>query len=186
MAAPAHQSIRRLTADEALRMVAAGIVGEDEPVELLDGLLVEMSPQGPVQSEATANLADRLRVAYAGRARVREEKPLSAGTHSLPEPDVAVARGQTGTYAVRHPTGEDTILVVELAWTSQEEDRRKAAIYAAANVPAYWLVDLKARKLELRTAPEAGSYRTQQVLGDGDSVSLPELAERWSVRDLLP
>jgi len=186
MTAPAQQSIRRLTADEALRMVAAGIVGEDEPVELLDGVLIEMSPQGPVHSEATANLADRLRVAYAGRARVREEKPLSAGKHSLPEPDVAVVRGQTGTYATRHPTGEDTILVVELAWTSQEEERRKAAIYAAANVPAYWLLDLKARKLELRTAPEGDSYRTVQVLGESDSVSLPELAERWPVRNLLP
>src|SRR5450432_1956117 len=186
MAAPARESIRRLTADEALRMVAAGIVAEDEPVELLDGVLIETSPQGPVHSEAKANLADRLRVAYAGRARVREEKPLSAGKHSLPEPDIAVVRGQTGTYATRHPTGEDTILVVELAWTSQEEDRRKAAIYAAANVPAYWLLDLKARKLELPTAAEGGAYRTVQVLAEGDFVSLPELAERWSVRDLLP
>jgi Uma2 family endonuclease len=186
MAAPAIGNIRRLTADEALRMVAAGIVREDEPVELLEGVLVEMSPQGPIHAEATTNLAERLRAAYAGRARIREEKPLAAGTYNLPEPDVAVVRGGPGVYADRHPTGADVILVVELAWSSQEEDRRKAGIYSAGGVPCYWLVDLAGRKVEIWTEPESGSYRALQTLAENDVVALPEIDEKWRVRDLLP
>jgi Uma2 family endonuclease len=184
MAAPAYQSIRRLTADEVLRMAAAGIIGEDEPVELLEGVLVEMSPQGPIHSESTARLADRLRAAYAGRARVREEKPLAASVYSLPEPDIAVVRD--GSYLAHHPGGADAILVIELAWSSQAEDRSKAAIYAAAQVPVYWLVDLVNRKVEVRTQAEPGGYGSIDVLGEADLISLPELGERWPVRDLLP
>jgi Uma2 family endonuclease len=186
MATPASTSIRRLTADEVLRMVALGIVREDEPVELLGGVLVEMSPQGPIHAVATTRLADRLRGTYFGRAHVREEKPLAAGTYSLPEPDIAVVRGDVGAYAERHPTGADAILVVELAWSWQEEDRRKADIYAAAGVPVYWLVDLAARKLELRASPDAGVYAVRETLGENDVVELPTLSGELRVQQLLP
>jgi Uma2 family endonuclease len=174
----------RLTADHVLGMVAAGIIRKDEHLELLDGTLVNKSAMGPLQATATTILADRLRAAYAGRARVREEKPLAASVYSLPEPDIAVVRD--GSYGAHHPGGADAILVVELAWPSQAEDRSKAAIYAAAQVPVYWLVDLVNRKVEVRTQPEPVGYRTVDVLGEADVISLPELGERWPVRDLLP
>jgi Uma2 family endonuclease len=178
-------TVRRLTADEAMRMVEAGILGEDEHVELLDGALVEMSPQGPEHSAAITILADRLRGAYAGRAHVREEKPLTTGRFSLPEPDVAVVRGQPGAFAHKHPTGADAVLVVELAWSSQREDRLKASTYAAGGVAVYWLVDLVARKLEVRTTPVDCSYEVARIFDASDVVELPESSERWLVSDLL-
>jgi Uma2 family endonuclease len=177
--------IRRFTGDEAIRLVETGIVGEDEHVELLDGALVEMSPQGPEHSAGISNLADRLRGIYAGRAHVREEKPLTTGTFSLPEPDAAVVRGQAGAYAHKHPTGADAVLVVEVAWSSQREDRFKATTYAAGGVPVYWLVDLVARKLEVRTTPVEGAYQVTRILEEADFVELPESSERWLIRDLL-
>lgn len=167
-------------------MVDAGILGEDEPVELLDGVLVEVSPQGPIHANATALLADRLRTVYPGPGRVREEKPIAASTFSLPEPDIAVVRGFGGAYGTRHPAGSDAVLVVELAWSSQNEDRRKAATYAAASVPVYWLVDLKDRRLEVRTDPRGGAYSSTHLLAEADIASLPEVGVRWLVRDLLP
>ena len=145
-----------------------------------------MTRAGSQGAMDTTRLADRLHGAYVGRAHVREGKPLAAGTHSLPEPDIAVVRGDVGAYAERHPTGADALLVVELAWFSQEEDRRKAHVYAAAGVFVYWLVDLAARKLELRVKPEAGAYRVVEILGEDDVIPLPKLGEEWSVRDLLP
>jgi len=178
--------VRRFTADEAMRMVELGIVGEDEHVELLDGALVEMSPQGPEHANAIAMFSDRLRAAYAGRARVREEKPLAIGAYSLPEPDLAVVRGQAGAYARRHPSGAEAALVIEMAWSSQRDDKRKASIYAVGGVPVYWLVDLAARRLELRTNPENGAYQVTRILGEDDLVELPESGERWTVRDILP
>jgi len=178
--------VRRFTADEAMRMVELGIVGEDEHVELLDGALVEMSPQGPAHADAIARLSDRLRAIYPGPARVREEKPLQIGAHSLPEPDVAVIRDPKADYGDRHPTGPEVLLVVELALSSQRIDRRKASTYAAGGVEVYWLVELAARRLELRTTPVDGAYQVTRVLSEDDVVELPASNERWTVRELLP
>jgi Uma2 family endonuclease len=178
--------VRRFTADEAMRMVEVGIVGEDEHVELLDGALVEMSPQGPRHAVATRRLANRLRRAFTEGFQVLEEKPLAASEHDLPEPDVAVVRNRSDDYLQSHPTGVDAILVVELALSSQRIDRRKASIYAAGGVEVYWLVDLAARRLELRTTPVGGVYQVTRILGEDDVVELPQSTERWIVRDLLP
>jgi Uma2 family endonuclease len=168
-------------------MVEEGIVGEDEHLELLDGALVEMSPKGPEHAGTTMQVADRLRAAYSGVARVREEKPLTIDAYNLPEPDIAVVRG-SDRFLRRHPTGPETVLVIELAWSSQRRDRRKAAIYAAGRVETYWILDLEARRLEVRTTPLDGTYQVTRALGEEDVVELPESqpAVRWTVRDLLP
>jgi len=166
-------------------MVELGILGDDEHVELLDGVLVEMSPQGRVHVIATTRLAERLRGEYTRFGHVLEAKPLATSRHDLPEPDVAVIRGRLEDFA-EHPTGPDAILVVELAWSSQRIDRRKASTYAAGGVEVYWLLDLKARKLEVRTAPADGAYQVTRVLGEDDVVQLPESDARWAVRALLP
>lgn len=181
-----YPTIRRFTAEEAMRMVDAGILGEDEPVQLLDGVLVAMSPEGPEHAYAITRLSERLREAYPGRERILEEKPLAVGTYSLPEPDVAVVRGDAGTYAHRHPAGTETVLVVEVAFSSQRGDRRKASIYAAGGVEVYWLLDLAARRLELHTMPVNGAYQVTRVLSEDDVVALPESSRSWAVRDLLP
>jgi Uma2 family endonuclease len=178
--------IRRFTGDEAIRLVESGIIGEDEHVELLDGAFVEMSPQGPPHTSALVRLAKRLRAAYGERGDVREEKPLATSRHNLPEPDIAIVPSREDDYSASHPTGRDAILVVELAYSSQSTDRRKAAAYAAGGVAVYWLLDLAARKLEVRSAPEDGAYQVVQILGEHDTVALPESSERWLVRDLLP
>ena len=119
-------------------------------------------------------------------AHVREEKPLSASPHDLPEPDVAVVRGRLEDYADRHPTGPDAGLVVELARSSRSIDRRKASIYAAGGVEVYWVVDLVARRLEVRTTPVDDAYQVTRILGEDDVVELPGSGTRWTVRDLLP
>jgi Uma2 family endonuclease len=178
--------LRRFTADEAMRMVELGILREDEHLELLDGVLVEMSPEGPEHADVLGGLADLLRAAYPGARRIREEKPLAIDAYSLPEPDFAVIRGAPGTFANRHPTGPEAILVVEVARSSQRHDRRKAALYAAGGIEVYWILDLVARKLEVRTTPVDGAYQVTRVLGEDEVVELPESEARWTVRDLLP
>jgi len=183
MAVTAERAIRRLTADEAIRMAEVGILRDDEPLELVDGVLVEMSPQGPLHSEAVAMLAERLRGAYAGTARIREEKPLDCGIHDLPEPDIAVVLGPAGAFAARHPSGKECLLVIEVAMSSQEHDRAKASVYAAAGVPVYWLVDLAARVLEVRNDP---GYRSCATLSAGDEVELPRLGMTLAVSELFP
>jgi Uma2 family endonuclease len=117
---------------------------------------------------------------------VREEKPLATGQHNLPEPDIAVVQLRADEYSTSHPTGREAVLVVELAYSSQHSDRRKASIYAAGSVRTLWLLDLVARRLEVRTIPEDGAYQIVQILGEDDAVALPESSERWVVRSLFP
>jgi Uma2 family endonuclease len=182
-----HPIVRRFTADEAIRMVDAGILDTDERLELLDGVLVEMSPKGHKHVVATTRIAKQLRGVYANTAEVLEEKPLRTSPLDLPEPDVSVVRGRIEDYS-DVPTGSAAILVVEVCWSSQRNDRVKASTYAEGGVEVYWLLDLAARKLELRTMPVDGVYQVTRVLDEDDVVELPEARSnvRWTVRDLLP
>ena len=78
------------------------------------------------------------------------------------------------------------MLVIEVARTSNQIDRRKARIYASAGVPVYWLVDLAARRVEVFAAPsERGVFEQHQVLGPDDEVELPVLGLRWPVADIV-
>jgi len=178
--------VRLFTPDEVLRMVEVGVLGEDEPVELVEGRLVVVSPQGPIHSSMVGALANRLAAAYGPGFTVREDKPLQL-VDGLPEPDVAVVRGGQRDYLARHPVPADVLLVLEVAVTSQKLDRKKARSYARGGVATLWLLDVTARRLEVRSDPQPdGRYRTVQILSETDEVSPPGLAQRWSVRELLP
>jgi len=177
---------RRFTVDEVNRMAAQGILGEDEPVELLDGELLIVSPQDPRHAAAVVALARRLTDLYRVDAHVRPQVPLNATPDSLPEPDLAVVKGQPLDYQHRHPVGGETLLVVEVARTSQAIDRRKARIYAAAGVPVYWLVDLTERQIEVFSQPSpAGTFTQRRTSSPGEEVDLPGLDLRLAVSEIV-
>ncbi len=168
-------------------MLEVGVIGDDEPLELVDGELIVVSPQGPPHATATSLVRDVLLDAYRGLAHVREAKPLVAGTTELPEPDLAVVDGTARDYAEHHPTGAQAWLVVEVARTSLLADRKKIRTYAAAGIPVYWLVDLEARRLEVYADPRPdGRYALVRVLAGEDSVGLPRVDRTARVRDFLP
>lgn len=170
--------LKRWTPEEYEALIRADILGKDDRVELLEGAIVQMTPIGPAHTNLVARLNSVLSGAVQGEALVSPQSPLACGAHR-PQPDLAVL-----------PLSEDrddrlprkALLVVEVADSSLEHDRLKAAIYAAAGVPEYWLVDAAARTVEVHTEPvrrAPARYRTVRVLGEGDtltSAALPRLA----------
>lgn len=178
---------KSFTVSEVERMLEAGILHDGEPVELLEGELFLTSPQRPEHAAITEIVGRLLEGAMGGGFHARRHSPLLAGPDSLPEPDIAIARGEPRDFLHQHPTGADVVLVIEIALTSHALDRRKAAIYARAGVPEYWLLDLAGRTLDVRTnpGPEAADYAEQQVLREGDTVTLPHGGE-IPVAALLP
>jgi len=168
-------------------MVEAGVLREDEPVELLGGALVIVTPQGPEHADAATALRDILLDAYRGqRVVVREDKPLALGPSDLPEPDLAVVRGERGTFAARHPRGDEAALVIELARTSLATDRAKATTYATGGVGVFWLVDMQARRLEIHSEPHAdGRYAAVRVLAADDAAELPGTGATVRLADFL-
>ena len=167
-------------------MAELGLFGADEHLELLHGRLVVVPPQGPPHTYSSSVLHERLLSAFAGKAAVREDKPLDCGDEELPEPDLTVVRGTHRDYVARHPRGDETVLVVEVSRTTQAVDRDKASTYAAARVPVYWLLDLQARRLEVHSSPAGDRYALVRVLSEGEDADLPETDERWRVSELLP
>lgn len=177
---------RTFTADEVLRMVEAGILREDEPVELIDGELVQMAPQGPLHRARTVVLHRILQDAFGAGHHVQAHSPVDAGPNSLPEPDLAVVRGAPEAFEARHPAGGDVPLVVELSVTSQAEDRAKAHTYAAGGFPVYWNLDLAARRLTVyaEPRPDRAEYAVVRTLTEHDEVEAG--GARLRVGDLLP
>lgn len=169
--------LHRLSVEEYHRLVEAGGFDEDARVELLDGLLAERSPKTRAHENAVAWLARWLmRSVDLETFEVRVASPLTLAD-SEPEPDVAViALDAPRPY---HPA--TATLVIEVAVSSQRRDLGvKPALYAAAGVPEYWVLDLDRRRLVVHRQPRAGEYAEVTELGDsgrcaGDALALPEL-----------
>lgn len=163
-------AVHRLTLDQVEQMVATGVLAPDERVELLDGVLYDVSPQGYEHAAAlqwlTRHFGDR---AAAGGYDVLVQLPVRlVSPWSAPEPDLAlVERGP----AVRGPVSP--LLVLEVAVTSLAYDARlKARTYAEAEMAEYWLVDLVAGRALVHRRPRDGRYE-ERVEVDGDGVLRP-------------
>jgi Uma2 family endonuclease len=178
--------LRRFRVDEVLRMVEVGVLREDEPLELLDGGLVVVSPQGPAHSYVVHHLRRLLEDLYGREFQVREEKPLIAGVESLPEPDLAVLPGGDREWIARHPDAGAAVLIVEVAATSIDRDRGKAAIYAAAGAQAYWIVDLEGRCVEEHLRPIGARYGLVRIVDEDGDLQPPGTHTALRVADLLP
>ena len=158
-------------------MVDAGILGEDDRVELLEGTIVEVSPQGERHARVIQRL-NRILVQRLGEQFVvRPQLPLTLGD-SEPEPDLAVVRAEDTVSSDSHP--RTALLVIEVASESLSHDRTvKARVYARAGVMEFWIVNLEERRVEVHRDPEAavGRYRTTFTVGAKESLSAAVLPD---------
>jgi Uma2 family endonuclease len=174
------------------RMVDAGIVGGDDDVELLDGLLVVREPQGSRHAVVVGLVRAVLERAFGRRYHVREEKPFALDDLSEPEPDLVVVPGPVRAYRDFHPS--KAVLVVEVADSSLEVDRvRKGTLYARAGVADYWVVNLVDEVLEVYRDPvtegrrrESRYARVRVLKRDATVVPLGAPRARLRVSSLLP
>ena len=183
--------LRRWTRPEYDRLIEYGVFSTGEPVELLDGLLVVREPQGGRHAMAVRMVEEALRRVFPAGRDVRTQLPIALDPDSEPEPDVSVVAGSFRDYPTAHPTS--AVLVVEVADASLALDRgEKAALYARAGVPEYWIVDLVNAQLEVRRDPRpdasAGTrYATVLLLARGATVSpLDAPHATVAVADLVP
>lgn len=156
--------------DEWDQMIAAGVLHEDSNLLLLEGEILQISPQNSPHSTAVGLVQDELTAALAPETHLRVQMPLYLGTASDPEPDLAVVSGQRRDYSLQQPTG--ALLVVEVADTSLAFDRgRKARVYARFGVPEYWVVDLPNRQIRRFTRPGEFGYATEEIRAEDEQLS---------------
>jgi Uma2 family endonuclease len=128
----------------------------DVKTELVNGIIVEKMTKSPRHTLILHRLHDALAQGLPSGCLLRKEDPLTLAA-SEPEPDLAIVRGSIEDYAEQHPTTAE--LVVEVAVSSLELDRAKAADYAGAGIPTYWLVIPAERAIVVYTEPRAGGYQ---------------------------
>ncbi len=180
--------IRPITVAEFERMSEVGILGEKERVELLRGELIAMPPIGERHSQAVDDLVELFVLRFAGRAKHGSQRPVTVGPISQFQPDLVLRRHAGADRFERHPSGDDLLLVVEVAESSLHYDRHeKLRAYAQAGVPEYWIVNLVDDRIELHTEPEGDRYRRVRVASRGESVAARAFPEdTFRVDDFLP
>jgi len=159
-----------MTVDEFERI--AGSLDNDQ-VELVDGYLVWRDDMKPPHVLATERLRRRLDRILPEGCFVREEKPVRIPDFDEPRPDVAVVRGDPEVYSTRHPGPADVVLLIEVSEASLDRDKGKKYLnYARSGIPAYWIVNLVDRQLEVYTGPGPDGYRASEILKPGQEVSV--------------
>lgn len=167
----------RLTRADYHRLGEAGILGEDDRVELLEGQLVDMSPIGPRHALAVDALAELLLPAIAGRAALRVQNPIELDETTEPQPDIALVQRPWQGYPHAHPGPADILLLVEVADTSLDTDRgAKLELYARSGIREVWIVDLTANRVLIFRGPSGNGYSSQASTGPAGTLSVEALS----------
>jgi Uma2 family endonuclease len=186
-------ALHRWTRREYARLIDHGFLDEDDPIELLDGLLLVKEPQSSPHRTAVLLVAKTLERAFGEGWFVQVQSPIGLDDRSEPEPDVCVVRGSPRDYTHAHPTRP--VLIVEVALSGLGvARRRKATAYARCGIGDYWIVNLVDQVLEVHRDParpgparRRWGYAAIQTLGaDAVMAPLSAPAARIHVADLLP
>lgn len=151
----------RLTRRDYHRMAEAGILGEVDRVELLDGQLIKLPAISPRHALAVDALNELLVFAAAGQAVVRVQNPVVLDDISEPQPDFALLRRPWDGYPHDHPPPADIYLLIEVADSSINFDRGpKLELYARSGIREFWLVDLTTNRVLVHRQPHEGGYKS--------------------------
>ena len=157
-------------------MGEAGVFGEDDRVELLDGHVYAMSPIGSEHAACVRRLNRLFQKRVGTSALVSVQTPIRLDDVSEPEPDLALLAPRDDDYAARHPRPDDIFLVVEVADTSLAFDRDvKLPLYADAGIPEVWLVDLASNEVHAFRRLESDRYAEHETVGPGEAIRVTEL-----------
>ena len=178
---------RLFNVDEYLGMEKAGILHEDDRIELMDGKIIVMAPIGDYHEFGTDWLTMLLAPALVGRAMVRIQGSIRLHNFSAPEPDVAVLRLRSFD-DIRPYYPDDIYFVIELADSSLRYDSGvKLARYAAAGIPEVWIANLRIREVTVYAGLSGSTYEIVNVYRPGDSISpraFPDIA--LAVDEFMP
>jgi Uma2 family endonuclease len=185
--------LRRWTRQEYERLIDQGFLDENDPIELLDGLLLVKEPQHSLHRTAVVLVAKAVERAFGDGWFVQIQSPIILDDRSEPEPDVCVVRGSPRDYVLSHPRRPS--LIIEVAQSGLPIARgRKAAAYARARIADYWIVNLADRVLEAYREPrrpgpgrQHWGYAAMETLGAEATITpLAAPSSRIRVADLLP
>ncbi len=169
---------KRFTVTEYHQMIEAGVLKEDDRVELLNGEIIEMSPIGPRHASCVKRLIAVLSARITKWAILDVQDPVQLDDHSEPQPDLTLLRPRADFYASGHPTPTDVLVAIEVADTTADKDRQiKIPAYALAAIPEVWLIDLFNDRIEVHSNPYNGVYQEVRIIQRGQKVISNSLSQ---------
>ena len=179
---------RLFTIDDYFAMADAGILGPEERVELIDGVVIAMPPIGNPHNASVDKSNRNLVISVGTRGIVRTQGSIALNDRSMPQPDLVLLREREDFYASQRAGPEDVLLLIEVSDTTAHYDRNvKLPRYAEAGIPEVWLAILPERVIEVHTEPAGGRYTQMRTFRSGDTVSpacFPDIT--LSVDEILP
>ena len=163
---PSTQPLMRWTIEDYHRLVDSDVL-VNRRVELINGQLLEMAPEGAPHSHSVQSGADYLRERLSKKALIRDAHPITLSA-SEPEPDIAVVMLPRSRYAAKHPHPEDIHLLVEVSQSTLAYDlNTKKQLYAESGIPEYWVADITTKQVYVFRQLQAGIYTEEAVFKSG-------------------
>ena len=171
-------TLAKWTLEEYHRLIESEVLS-DKTVELLNGEIVEMPPEGELHAYFSDESGETLTQLLGKRAKVRQSKPITLPNQSEPEPDIAVVQRLGREYLSHHPYPKNVFWLIEYSDTSLQKDLEvKTQVYAEVEIPEYWVVDLKKRTLIVFRNPQSGQYTSCQEYKSGsiEPLAFPDVS----------
>lgn len=178
----------RWTAERYRAAINAGLFKEDEPLELIDGYIIEKMPVGEPHADCLSGLLPHFILKFRKKYKFRAQDPIALADHDQPQPDFAVVEKKVYNRKTGHPQPDDIYLLIEIAQTSLDFDRTvKVATYAAAGIAEYWIINLRDRQVEVYLRPNNGTRTYASVVHYAESETFRSpFAGPTAVSELLP
>ncbi|HLP91610.1 MAG TPA: Uma2 family endonuclease [Nostocaceae cyanobacterium] len=163
----------QFTVTQYHKMNEAGILTEDDRVELIRGEILKMSPVGKRHAACVDFISNFLYAALASKVIVRVQNPIILNDLSEPQPDISLVKFRTDFYRSGLPQTKDILLLIEVADSTIDYDRDvKIPLYAENGILEVWLIDIKAETITIYRQPTPTGYKDVKILQRGDSLSI--------------
>ena len=178
---------RAITKEAYCLMIEHGILTEYDKVELLNGEIIEMSPIGSLHAAVVNQIVECFFERLSKKVIVSVQNPLDIGGNSLPESDIILLKRKENHYTQSHPLASDALLVVEVSGSTFEKDKYvKVPLYAQAEIPQAWIVNLQENEIEVYRNPKDGRYKNIEIISSTDSVTVDCFGQSFAASELLP
>ncbi|MBR8826777.1 MAG: Uma2 family endonuclease [Gomphosphaeria aponina SAG 52.96 = DSM 107014] len=164
---------RKFTVTDYQKMAEMGIFQPEERVELIEGEIIKMSPIGFKHGVCIISLTNILAKKLGERALISVQNTIQLDNNSQPQPDVVLLKNDLEVYKTRHPQPADIFLIIEVADTTIKSDRSvKIPLYARANIPEVWLVDINEQTVEVYGNNQLNNYQTMAKFTGDETVTI--------------
>jgi Uma2 family endonuclease len=162
----------RFTVDEYYKMIELGMLKDYEKAEIIEGELIQKMPIGKRHSAVVEKLNEILRDELGKSVSLRNQQPVRFDEYNEPEPDLAVLQRHEDFYSDNKPVPKDVLFLIEVSDATLKYDRDiKLALYAEAEIPEVWIVNLPNDIIEVHQNPGSGIYQITKIFKRGEMVT---------------